>query len=140
MKRKVVEYLRALGHDVQDVGAFSEDPVDFPDVAETLCRVLAEGRADRGILVCGTGVGAAIAANKYPGMRAAVCHDTFSAHQCVEHDGVNVLCIGAWIIGEKLALEIVQTYLRAELAPAPEFRRRIAKIHELERKFRVPML
>lgn len=134
LKQRVVDALRAMGHSVEDIGTFSEDPVDFPDVAEALCRAIARGEADRGVLVCGTGVGAAIAANKFPGIRAAVCHDTFSAHQSVEHDDVNVICIGAWIVGEKLALEILQRYLEARLDPAPEFARRIAKLHDMERR------
>lgn len=136
LKQKVVARLRAWGHEVEDIGTFSEEPVDFPDVAEALCQVVARGGAERGILVCGTGVGAAIAANKCPGIRAAVCHDTFSAHQSVEHDDVNVVCIGAWIVGEKLAFEILERYLDARFDPAPEFSRRIAKLHEMERRLR----
>ncbi|WP_324670056.1 ribose 5-phosphate isomerase B [Geochorda subterranea] len=136
LKQKVVARLKAWGHDVEDIGTFSEEPVDFPDVAEALCRRVTAGEAQRGILVCGTGVGAAIAANKYPGIRAAVCHDVFSAHQCVEHDDVNVMCIGAWIVGEMLAYELVAAYLVAVPDQAPEFRRRIAKLHEMESRLR----
>jgi ribose 5-phosphate isomerase B len=90
------------------------------------------GAVDRGILVCGTGVGAAIAGNKTPGIRAAVCHDTYSARQCVEHDDVNLLCIGAWIIGIKLAAEVIDAFLSASFSTEPHFRRRVQKLHELE--------
>ena len=87
---------------------------------------------ERGILVCGTGVGASIAGNKTPGVRAALCHDVYSAHQCVEHDDVNLLCIGAWIVGIKLAEEILQAYLKAEFSTDPDFRRRVQKLHDME--------
>lgn len=136
LKEKAVARLRAWGHDVEDVGTFGEQPVDFPDVAEALCRRITSGQAERGILVCGTGVGAAIAANKCPGIRAAVCHDPFSAHQCVEHDEVNVMCLGAWIVGEMLAYDLLRIYLASVPDPSPEFRRRVAKLGELERRLR----
>ncbi|MEN9063430.1 RpiB/LacA/LacB family sugar-phosphate isomerase [Ponticoccus litoralis] len=99
MKAGVIETIRAEGHEVTDVGSFNPEPVDFPDVARALCDKILKGEAERGLLVCGTGVGAVIAANKVPGIRASVCHDAHSAHQCVEHDDVNVMCIGAQIIG-----------------------------------------
>jgi ribose 5-phosphate isomerase B len=133
LKGPVVAALRAWGHPVNDVGTHSPEPVDFPDIARVLCAEIQAGRAERGIMVCGTGVGAAIAANKLSGIRAAVCHDVYSAHQCVEHDNVNVLCLGAQIIGELLALDLVRTYLAAEFSSSPEFRRRVAKLAELER-------
>jgi ribose 5-phosphate isomerase B len=107
--------------------------VDFPDIARTLCAEIQSSRAARGIMVCGTGVGAAIAANKMAGIRAAVCHDVYSAHQCVEHDDVNVLCLGAQIVGDLLALDLVRAYLSAQFSTSPEFRRRVAKLAELER-------
>ena len=98
LKGPVIAALRDWGHVVIDVGTHSTEPVDFPDIAEEVCKRVLSGEAERGIMVCGTGVGAAIAANKYPGIRAALCHDTYSAHQSVEHDDVNVLCMGAQIV------------------------------------------
>lgn len=133
LKGPAVEALRSWGHEVNDVGSYTPDPVDFPDIAAKLCDVLLSGQADRGVMVCGTGVGASIATNKVPGIRSALCHDVYSAHQCVEHDNVNVLCIGAEIIGIKLAREILQAFLNAEFSTAPEFRRRVAKLEELDR-------
>ena len=134
LKGPVIEHLRTAGHDVTDFGTHSEEPVDFPDIATLVCEAVRKGDADRGILVCGTGVGACIAGNKVPGIRAALCHDTYSAHQCVEHDDVNLLCIGAWIVGIKVAQEILDAYLRAEFSTAEEFRRRVAKLAEMERR------
>jgi ribose 5-phosphate isomerase B len=133
LKGPVVAALREWGHTVRDVGTHSLEPVDFPDIARELCAEIQSGRAERGIMVCGTGVGAAIAANKMVGIRGAVCHDMYSAHQCVEHDNVNVLCLGAQIVGDKLALDLIRTYLAAEFSTSPEFRRRVAKLAELER-------
>ncbi len=135
MKGPVVDALRAWGHDVVDVGTNSPDPVDFPDIAEVVCEAVREGEAERGIMVCGTGVGAAIAANKFRGIRAALCHDVYSAHQSVEHDDVNVLCIGAQIVGEKLALDLLRAFLEAEHSPDEEYRRRVAKLTELENRW-----
>ncbi len=132
LKGPVVETLRSWGHEVTDVGTDSTDPVDFPDIAELVCETVRKGDAERGIMVCGTGVGAAIAANKFRGIRAALCHDVYSAHQSVEHDDVNVLCIGAQIVGDKLAFDLVRAYLEAEHSPDEEFRRRVAKLAELE--------
>jgi len=134
LKGPVVEALLEWGHDVQDVGAFSPEPVDFPDIAQQLCDVVRRGGADRGVMVCGTGVGACIAANKVPGIRAALCHDVYSAHQCVEHDDVNVLCLGAQIVGETLALELLKTYLSAQHSAEEHFRRRVAKLAEIEQR------
>jgi ribose 5-phosphate isomerase B len=133
LKGPLVERLKSWGYDVTDHGAYTPDPVDFPDIARLVCEQIRSGEAERGILVCGTGVGAAIAGNKYPGIRAAVCHDGYSAHQCVEHDNVNLLCIGAQIVGIKVAEEIVQTFLQAEFSTEPQFRRRVQKLHDLER-------
>ncbi len=124
--------MRSWGHEVTDVGTDSTDPVDFPDIAELVCESVRKGEADRGIMVCGTGVGACIAANKFRGIRAALCHDVYSAHQSVEHDDVNVLCIGAQIVGDKLAFDLLRAYLEAEHSPDEEFRRRVAKLAELE--------
>jgi len=124
--------LRSWGHEVADVGTDSSEPVDFPDIAELVCEAVRNGDAERGIMVCGTGVGASIAANKFRGIRAALCHDVYSAHQSVEHDDVNVLCIGAQIVGDKLAFDILRAFLEAEHSPDEEFRRRVAKLNELE--------
>ncbi|MBV9328403.1 MAG: ribose 5-phosphate isomerase B [Chloroflexi bacterium] len=132
LKGPVVEALRTWGHDVTDVGTHSSEPVDFPDIARQLCSVIQRGEAERGVMVCGTGVGAAIAANKHSGIRAAVCHDVYSAHQCVEHDDVNVLCLGAQIVGDQLAFDLLRTYLAAEFSTSEEFRRRVAKLADLE--------
>jgi len=132
LKGPVVETLRSWGHEVTDVGTDSTDPVDFPDIAELVCEAVRRGDAERGIMVCGTGVGACIAANKFRGIRAALCHDVYSAHQSVEHDDVNVLCIGAQIVGDKLAFDLLRAFLEAEHSPDEEFRRRVAKLAELE--------
>ncbi|CAN5757885.1 ribose 5-phosphate isomerase B [soil metagenome] len=134
LKGPIIDRLRSWGHDVTDYGTHSTEPVDFPDIARLVTDQVRKGEVERGILVCGTGVGAAIAGNKTPGIRAAVGHDIYSAHQCVEHDDVNLLCIGAQIIGIKLAEEILQAFLQAEFSTAPEFRRRVQKLHELERR------
>jgi len=134
LKAKVVEALKSWGHEVVDIGTHSREPVDFPDIAEALCMDVRNDKAERGIMVCGTGVGAAIAANKMAGIRAALCHDVYSAHQSVEHDDVNVLCLGAWIVGEKLALELLQTFLAATHSADVDFRRRVAKLGELEKR------
>ena len=133
MKAKVLEIVAALGHEVSDFGTHSAEPVDFPDIAHKVCQEVREGRAQRGIMVCGSGVGAAIAANKHPGIRASVCHDIYSAHQCVEHDDVNVICLGAQIIGPKIAEDIVAAFFKASFSTGEQFRRRVAKLSDLER-------
>jgi ribose 5-phosphate isomerase B len=131
-KGPVKELLQSWGHAVHDVGCFSAAPVDFPDIAKSVCGEILSGRVERGIMVCGTGVGAAIAGNKIRGIRAALCHDTFCAHQCVEHDDVNLLCLGAWVIGIKLAEEVLRAYLNARFSTDEDFRRRVRKLEELE--------
>jgi ribose 5-phosphate isomerase B len=128
LKGPVIEFLRGQGHEVADFGTHSHAPVDFPDIARLVCDAVVSGASERGILVCGTGVGACIAANKIPGIRAALCHDTYSAHQCVEHDDVNVMCIGAQIVGPWLARDLIAAYLGATFSTAEEFRRRVAKL------------
>ncbi|MBM3238547.1 ribose 5-phosphate isomerase B [Candidatus Poribacteria bacterium] len=133
LKGPIIELLKTWGHEVTDHGTHSTEPVDFPDIARLVCNQVLSGGADRGILVCGTGVGAAIASNKIPGIRAAVCHDTYSAHQCVEHDDVNLLCLGAQIVGIKLAEEILRAFLKAEFSTEPQFRRRVRKLEDIER-------
>ncbi len=118
--------------EVIDLGAQSDTPVDFPDVTRRAISLIQEGRVRRIILVCGTGAGACIAANKIPGIRAAVCHDTFVARQAVEHDDVNVLCLGAWIIGPQIARNVIETFLASEFSTEEHFRRRVAKLADIE--------
>ena len=134
LKGPLIELARSWGHTVQDFGTHSTEPVDFPDIAHAVCTAVREGKAERGILVCGTGVGASIAGNKHPGIRAATCHDVYSAHQCVEHDNVNLLCIGAQIIGHKLAGDVLRAYLEARFVPDEQFVRRLGKLAEMERR------
>jgi ribose 5-phosphate isomerase B len=139
LKNKLLPRVADLGHDVTDVGAFDASPSDYPDFAEAVGRAVLDGRADRGILICGSGVGASVSANKIPGIRAGICHDTYSAHQGVEHDNMNVLVLGSRIIGVELAGEIVRTYLGAEYSGEERHRRRVAKIAALEEKFTSPV-
>ncbi|HEY8175264.1 MAG TPA: ribose 5-phosphate isomerase B [Gemmatimonadaceae bacterium] len=135
LKEAVVGVVRSLGHEVLDCGAQTVIPGDdYPDYAEKVARTVTEGRAERGILLCGSGVGASVAANKFVGIRAALCHDTFSARQGVEDDAMNVLCLGARVVGPALASEIVQAFLRATFSGAERHRRRVAKIQEFERR------
>ena len=134
MKGPVIDLLNSWGHAVEDFGVHSATPVDFPDIAQLVCDAVRSDKAERGILVCGTGVGACIAGNKIPGIRAALCHDAYSAHQCVEHDNVNLLCLGAQIIGIKLAEEVLRAFLAAEFSTAEHFRRRVDKLAELEKR------
>ena len=134
LKGPVVELLKSWGHSVNDLGTYSTAPVDFPDIAQKVCNEVLSGRAQRAVMVCGTGVGACIAANKIRGIRAALCHDTFCAHQCVEHDDVNVLCMGAWVIGPKLAEEVLTAFLNATFSTDPDLRRRVKKLGEMEKR------
>jgi ribose 5-phosphate isomerase B len=129
----LIQFLRDLGHTVEDCGSYDPAPVDFPDITRKVCQLLRGGQATRGILVCGTGVGACIAANKIPGIRASVCHDIYSAHQCVEHDDVNVACIGAQVVGQMAAEDCLRAFLAAELSIEEQFRIRVAKLAEMER-------
>ncbi len=135
LKEDLAAYLRGLGHEVADIGTHSATPVDYPDYAEALGLAVREGRADRGILICGSGVGASVAANKLPGIRAGLCHDTYSAHQGVEHDDMNVLVVGARVIGRELAREIVRAYVGASFSGEERHRRRLDKVNALEKKF-----
>jgi ribose 5-phosphate isomerase B len=134
LKGPLIEFLRRQGHTVEDCGSYDPNPVDFPDITRLVCQRVRDGRAARGILVCGTGVGACIAANKIPGIRASVCHDIYSAHQCVEHDDVNVACVGAQIVGPNVAQECLLSFLAASFSTEPEFRRRVEKLGEMERQ------
>jgi len=133
MKGPVIQFLRGLGHTVEDCGSFDSAPVDFPDVSKAVCDRVRDGRAERGVLVCGSGVGAAIAANKSLGIRASLIHDIYCAHQCVEHDDVNVACIGALVIGMKVAEDCLRAFLSATFSTDPDVRRRVAKFGDLER-------
>jgi ribose 5-phosphate isomerase B len=135
LKVAMGDVLRSLGQEVLDVGAFNENPSDYPDFAEAVGRAVLDGKAERGVLICGSGVGASVAANKLMGIRAAVCHDTYSAHQGVEHDQMNVLVLGSRIIGVKLAEELVKAFLAAKFTNEDRHVRRINKIRALETKF-----
>ena len=138
LKGTVLEAIRKAGHQPIDVGTNSAEPVDFPDYSEKVGRAIENGDADRGVLVCGSGVGACIAANKMKGVYASICHDTYSAAQGVRHDDMNVLCLGARVIGPELAISLVNAFLGAEYlgnqVGGERLARRVAKIHTLEDK------
>jgi ribose 5-phosphate isomerase B len=134
LKDAVLAAVRDEGHEIIDLGTDSTVPVDYPDYAEKLGRAIQRGEAERGILLCGSGVGASVAANKLRGVRAGLCHDTYSAHQCVEHDDVNVLALGGRVIGPELAIEIVRTFLRARFSGEERHVRRLNKILAIEQK------
>lgn len=135
LKEKLAAELRAGGHELLDVGTCSAEPVDYPDFAEKLGLALRAGQAERGVLICGSGVGACIAVNKIPGIRAGICHDTYSAHQGVEHDDMNVLVLGARIIGQALAGECVAAFVRAEFTHEERHQRRLDKVIAIEHRF-----
>lgn len=135
LKIQIVEFLKKLGHEVNDRGTHSEEPADYPDYARAVSQEILLKQADRAVLICGSGVGACIAANKFPGMRAAICHDTFSAHQGVEDDNVNILCLGARVVGDELAKDIVKVWLSASFSGAERHRRRLSKVEEIEKEF-----
>lgn len=135
LKEKMAAHLKGAGFEVMDLGTHGEEPVDYPDFALAIGKALREGRADRGVLICGSGVGACVAANKIKGIRAGLCHDTYSAHQGVEHDDINVLCLGARVIGEELARELVTAFLAAKFTGEERHVRRLAKIQAIERDF-----
>src|SRR5689334_19037693 len=133
-KSLLVDDLKQKGYEVIDLGAFNAEPSDYPDYAEAIANVLSMGEAEKGILICGSGVGVSVAANKFKGIRAGVCHDTYSAHQSVEHDNVNVLCIGQRVIGIELAKEIVLVFLAAKFSNEARHARRLQKINVIEGK------
>jgi len=137
LKVAMGDLLRSMNQEVLDVGAFNENPSDYPDFAEAVGRAILDRKAERGVLICGSGVGASVAANKLTGIRAAVCHDTYSAHQGVEHDDMNVLVFGSRIIGVKLAEDLVKAYLGAKFTNEDRHVRRLAKVKALESKFAV---
>ena len=135
LKQFVKAHLRELNHQVLDVGTRNTKPVDYPDFAEAVGLAVREGKAERGILICGSGVGASVAANKIPGVRAGLCHDHYSAHQGVEHDDMNVLVLGGRVIGEAVALELVHAFLIAKYTGEGRHQRRLDKVKGLERRF-----
>lgn len=135
LKDYLVNYLQQQGHDVLDLGTDSADvPSDYPDASEAVAQAIIDGRAERGILACGSGVGASVAANKFPGIYAAVCHDTYSAHQGVEHDQMNVLTVGARIIGTKVAEELVDAFIGAQFSDEERHLRRFNKVKRFEQR------
>ena len=135
LKEELIPYITSLGHTVEDVGTHSTAAVDYPDYAEAVALVVREGRADRGVMICGSGVGASVAANKVPGIRAAVCHDSYSSHQGVEHDNMNVIVFGARIIGSALANDLIASYLAARFSGEPRHVRRLAKVQAIEDRY-----
>jgi ribose 5-phosphate isomerase B len=130
--KKVILPILKKQYEVIDCGCHSTEPVDFPDVAKEVCEKILTKQADRGIMFCGTGVGAAIACNKIKGIRASVCHDVYTAHQCVEHDDVQVITMGNQVIGSSVAEELIQIFLEAEFSTSEEFRRRVEKLNQMD--------
>jgi ribose 5-phosphate isomerase B len=135
LKTMLIEYLRKAGHQLADVGTDSTAPVDYPDYAEAVAQGVIQGRSERGILVCGSGVGASVAANKVPGIRAAICHDSYSAHQGVEHDDLNVLVLGSRVIADALAKDLCTIFLNARFTGEERHRRRLEKVRRIEQRY-----
>ncbi|MGE5644598.1 MAG: ribose 5-phosphate isomerase B [Acidobacteriota bacterium] len=135
LKARLAPELAGLGHEVLDLGTSNTDPVDYPDYAEAVGAAVMDTRAERGVLICGSGVGASVAANKHPGIRAGLCHDTYSAHQGVEHDDMNVLVLGARVIGPALASELVRAFLGARFSGEERHVRRLAKVKAIELRY-----
>jgi ribose 5-phosphate isomerase B len=135
LKKVLNDHLQANGHLVLDVGTYSTAPVDYPDFAEAVAQSVLRGEAERGILICGSGVGASVAANKIPGIRAGLCHDCYSAHQGVEHDDTNVLVLGSRVIGPELAKDISITFLNARFSAEERHQRRLSKVIDIEKKY-----
>jgi len=135
LKESVIESIKENGHEVLDLGTFSPERVDYPDFAEKAGRAIIEGEADRGVVMCGSGVGVTITLNKMKGVYACLCHDTYTAHQGVEHDDMNVLCLGGMIIGKSLAKDIVASFLGAELMDVDRYKMRINKFKAIEDRF-----
>jgi ribose 5-phosphate isomerase B len=132
LKTRLIEEAQRMGHETVDCGAMDDRPSDYPDFARAVGEAVRSGRAERGVLVCGSGVGAAVAANKMRGIRAGLCHDTYSAHQGVEHDDMNVLCLGARIVGDALAAELMRAFLNAQFSGEPRHLRRLETIAQIE--------
>jgi ribose 5-phosphate isomerase B len=138
LRDRLLAVLEELGHEAVDLGADTDtEPIDYPDKAREIGNAIATDSADRGVLVCGSGVGASVAASKLPGIRAAVCHDVYSAHQGVEHDDMNVLCLGSEVVGAELAADLVRAFLRAEFDGGERYVRRLEKIEQMERELHV---
>jgi RpiB/LacA/LacB family sugar-phosphate isomerase len=135
LKEILAVYLRQRGHEMVDIGTHSDAPVDYPDFAEALCQAILDGRGERGVLICGSGVGASVAANKIPGIRAGLCHDSYSARQGVEHDDMNVLVLGARVIGTAVARELTDQFLAAKFTGEERHVRRLEKIRALEKRY-----
>ncbi|MCF6149785.1 MAG: ribose 5-phosphate isomerase B [Candidatus Kuenenia sp.] len=135
LKHSIMGYLEKSEYQIIDVGTYSTESVDYPDYAEAVGRKLIEGSADRGILICCSGVGASVAASKIPGIRAGLCHDTYSAHQGVEHDDMNILVLGSCVVGSKLAIELVQAFLGAAFTGEERYQRRLEKIQSMEKRY-----
>ncbi len=135
LKRLAIDAVTAAGHTPIDLGTDSTDPVDYPDTARAVCEALRRGDVERGVIVCGSGAGVAVAACKFPGIRAVVAHETYTAHQCVEHDDVNVICLGGRVIGPALVAEIIPAFLRASFTGEERHVRRVGKILAIEREF-----
>ena len=133
LRKPVIDAISTGGHQLLDLGTFDNTPVDYPDFARAVAGAVVSGQAMRGILICGSGVGACVAANKIAGIRAGLCHDTYSAHQGVEHDDMNILCLGARVIGPALAVELVKTFLGARFSEIERYRRRLDKISSMEK-------
>src|ERR1700675_1833604 len=140
LKERVVEYLGRLGHTVEDLGTCDTTPVDYPDFAKAVASAILIERVERAVLICGSGVGASVAANKFRGIRAGLCHDTYSAHQGVEHDHMNVLVLGGRVLGQALAHELVGTFLGAKQSQEERHLRRLAKIDAIEERFGLEVL
>ncbi len=135
LKQTIAEFLRGQEHDVLDVGTHNTQPVDYPDFAEAVGKAIQDGRAERGVLICGSGVGASVAANKLVGIRAGLCHDTYSAHQGVEHDDTNVLVLGSRVIAYALAEELVNAFINAKFTNEERHRRRLEKVKAMEKRY-----
>ncbi|MFQ5679623.1 MAG: ribose 5-phosphate isomerase B [Gemmatimonadota bacterium] len=134
-KEQLAADLSAWGHEVEDLGTHTEAAADYPDFAAAVAEAVRNGSAERGVVICGSAVGVSVAANKFPGIRAGVCHDTYSAHQGVEHDDMNVLCLGERIVGIELAREVLRSFLGARFTEEERHRRRLNKVLEIERRF-----
>jgi ribose 5-phosphate isomerase B len=135
LKKSLIDYLHQCGHELLDVGTDSTAPVDYPDYAEAVARGVLQGGSERGILICGSGVGASVAANKIPGIRAGLCHDGYSAHQGVEHDNINVLVLGSRVVGPELAKDLCITFINARFTNEERHCRRLEKIHSIEQRY-----
>jgi ribose 5-phosphate isomerase B len=135
MKRDLAGVLAQQGHEILDLGTHSSAAVDYPDIAEAVAMAIRNGQVDRGVIVCGSGAGVAVAASKFPGVRAAVCHDCYTARQAVEHDDVNVMCLGARVVGPALARTLAEAFLSASFSAEERHLRRLAKIDAIESRF-----